>query len=145
MNILFFFFVRVSTTNIKEVMAIFVKSQKRVKFDLGDLDLWPWNTKNYRLWYGPKVHIRTKFGDDWVNIFLVIARNSWKNSQIWPWWPWPLTLKHQKLYSLVSGPRVHILTKFGDDWVNIFLVIASRTNTHTNRPTYLAKSKIFAK
>ena len=41
----------------------------------------------------------------------------------------------------------HIVTKFGDDWVNIFLVIAAfldiqtnkQTDKHTNRPTYLAK------
>ena len=54
-------------------MAIFVKSLKKVKFDLGDLDLWPWPPKNYtdRSW--PKVHILTNFGDDRFNIFWVIA------------------------------------------------------------------------
>ena len=71
------------------------------------------------------MHILTKFGDDWVNIFLVIAAfldiQTHKQTNILGKIE---VMKHQKLYSLVSGPRVHILTKFGDDWVNIFLVIA---------------------
>ena len=50
-------------------MAIVVKSLKKVKFDLGDLDLWPWPTKNYTDRRGARLHILTKFGDDWVNTF----------------------------------------------------------------------------
>ena len=35
----------------------------------------------------------------------------------------------------MSEPRLQILTKYGDDWVNIFLVIAKRTNRQTRKRT----------
>ena len=35
----------------------------------------------------------------------------------------------------MSEPRVHILTEFGVDWVNIFLVMTENTDRRTNKRT----------